>query len=421
MALDPSIILGYKSPDIMSGQERQGNALKLQQLIMGNQEAQMKMDATKQAMATAQKYRDFISQNPKANGEQLRAQGFVDEGYAADKFSTEQAKTQAEINDKQFKTSQEKFTFHAQGLKAVAESPDPINAANQFIQQSVMFGTMAPEIAQQLTAQMQGKTPEQIKQASMAMFQQALSAKEQMDLRDMKNVDNGGTNQVIMTDKLAGTVTPVYSTNKTQTPDSIANNQRMTQEGALNRGVTMRGQDITARGQNMTDARARASAAASGAKTSPAGKVTEGMRSAGEYAARMEAAETLLKKTTEQAPSIKEKITGFINEDLANGVRSNDRQKALQAQRDWVRAKLRKESGAAIGVDEMKNEIITYFPQINDGPDVIEQKMLARKQAIEGLKNSAGSGYVAPKTNKEQIIPEGKDAGTINKPTVSNW
>jgi len=129
-------------------------------------------------------------------------------------------------------------------------------------------------------------------------------------------------------------------------------------------------------------------------------KLTEGMRTAAEYAQRMAAAEMLLDNTVEQKPGILETIAGgtpFIgNETSANLARSPDRQKSLQAQRDWVRAKLRKESGAAIGVDEMKNEITTYFPQIGDSQEVVDQKKLARQQAVDGLIQSSGSAYKAP-------------------------
>jgi hypothetical protein len=162
--------------------------------------------------------------------------------------------------------------------------------------------------------------------------------------------------------------------------------------------ITARGQDLSRdtalRGQNLTDARAKE---AQNKKIAPNEKLTEGMRSTGQYAARMKAAEDLLGLTTEQAPGIGEKVMGALGETSANIARSPDRQKSLQAQRDWVRAKLRKESGAAIGVDEMNNEILTYFPQIGDSQDVIDQKKIARDQAVTGMIESSGGAYTAPK------------------------
>ena len=66
-------------------------------------------------------------------------------------------------------------------------------------------------------------------------------------------------------------------------------------------------------------------------------------------------------------------------------------QQYRQAQEDWVRAKLRKESGAAIGVDEMDREILTYFPQPGEtDKGILEQKRRARAVANEGMAKAAG-------------------------------
>jgi hypothetical protein len=69
---------------------------------------------------------------------------------------------------------------------------------------------------------------------------------------------------------------------------------------------------------------------------------------------------------------------------------SENRQRVLQAQQAWVRAKLRKESGAVIGADEMADEIKTFFPQYGDKPETIRQKALLRQQAESGLVVEAG-------------------------------
>jgi hypothetical protein len=209
-------------------------------------------------------------------------------------------------------------------------------------------------------------------------------------------------------------------------------------EAELNRGVTMRGQDITMRGQDMTDKRTREEGAANrgvqysaqnltkqrldfdrsggvaavnaknGTTTPKNEKLTEGMRNNAMYAQRMTAAEKLLEGTTEQKPGVMETIAGstpLVGSEIgANQFRSADRQKAVQAQRDWVRAKLRKESGAAIGVDEMNQEISTYFPQIGDSPEVIAQKKIAREQATQGLIQSSGSAYSPPAEPAKPIM-----------------
>lgn len=74
---------------------------------------------------------------------------------------------------------------------------------------------------------------------------------------------------------------------------------------------------------------------------------------------------------------------------------SPEGQKYHQAAMDWVRAKLRKESGAAIGKDEADKEYETYFPVYGDTAGVIEQKRQARAEANRAMRQSAG-GAMAP-------------------------
>lgn len=133
-------------------------------------------------------------------------------------------------------------------------------------------------------------------------------------------------------------------------------------------------------------------------------------KNAAGFATRMQEAEKLLSgdvnanipaiPVQSQKPGVLESGVGFFSETGANFLRKPERQMGLQAQRDWVRAKLRKESGATIGDQEMQKEIETYFPQIGDSPNVIKQKSDARQIAIQGMINSAG------RATKEQYLPK---------------
>lgn len=58
-------------------------------------------------------------------------------------------------------------------------------------------------------------------------------------------------------------------------------------------------------------------------------------------------------------------------------------QKLQQAQRDFVNAAMRRESGAAISQSEFDNANKQYFPQVGDSKGVIEQKTNARRVAME--------------------------------------
>lgn len=88
-------------------------------------------------------------------------------------------------------------------------------------------------------------------------------------------------------------------------------------------------------------------------------------------------------------------------------------QQYRQAQENWVRANLRKESGAVIGPEEMAREIVNYFKQPGDGPEVIEQKRQNRVILEQNMLREAGRAL------SEQKQPPAKEQKT--GPTVSNW
>jgi hypothetical protein len=83
----------------------------------------------------------------------------------------------------------------------------------------------------------------------------------------------------------------------------------------------------------------------------------------------------------------------LIGDYLRTQVTSPIQQQYRQAQENWVRANLRKESGAVIGSDEMADEIRTYFPQPGESAQVIQQKQLARQVTQDAMKTSAGALY----------------------------
>lgn len=78
---------------------------------------------------------------------------------------------------------------------------------------------------------------------------------------------------------------------------------------------------------------------------------------------------------------------------LGNLNLSEDQQKYKNAQEEWVRAKLRKESGAAIGEKEMRDEVTTYFPRPGDSPEVIKQKAQLRKVATDSMIKQTSGAY----------------------------
>jgi hypothetical protein len=87
--------------------------------------------------------------------------------------------------------------------------------------------------------------------------------------------------------------------------------------------------------------------------------------------------------------AVKQSMPGVLTP-LANSMLSADTQKAEQAQRDFVNAVLRKESGAAISESEFENARKQYFPQPGDSKEVQQQKYENRVREVEGLKAAVG-------------------------------
>lgn len=82
---------------------------------------------------------------------------------------------------------------------------------------------------------------------------------------------------------------------------------------------------------------------------------------------------------------------------IGNTVLPENAQMADQAQRDFVNAVLRQESGASISDAEFANAKRQYFPQPGDSKAVIKQKADNRAVAIQGFKNSAGNAAFTAK------------------------
>jgi hypothetical protein len=90
---------------------------------------------------------------------------------------------------------------------------------------------------------------------------------------------------------------------------------------------------------------------------------------------------------------------GFNRSSMLNAVQSalpaafqsNAAKQYEQAEKNFISAVLRNESGAAISAQEYASEGDKYFPRAGDTPEVIAQKELARNDAIKTLQLEAGN------------------------------
>ena len=101
---------------------------------------------------------------------------------------------------------------------------------------------------------------------------------------------------------------------------------------------------------------------------------------------------------------------------------TSKQQQYLSAAMDWIRAKLRRDSGAAIGVDEFRTEYETYFPVPGDTQAVVEQKRQFRDVVTKGMEDAAtgakiyqdavqkARGVKPPKVSKTPTLEELREA-----------
>ena len=94
-----------------------------------------------------------------------------------------------------------------------------------------------------------------------------------------------------------------------------------------------------------------------------------------------------------------------------------------QAQRDFINAVLRQESGAAIGQAEYESAARQYFPEPNDPPEVVAQKRAAREMQIRGFARQAGpagAGDIVSVYNTPYALPSKKEENPASQGRLGN-
>lgn len=144
----------------------------------------------------------------------------------------------------------------------------------------------------------------------------------------------------------------------------------------------------------------------------------EEKKSAG-YLIRMKDAqieiEALLGKEPQFDPSSKVEITRGI----LNWSRTPEMRKYKILATDWIRAKLRKESGAVIGEAEMADEYALYFPVFGDGPEEVKLKSGRRAIAEDSMKVSASRAWVPGISRSNPIMASETDPD--KRPPKGTW
>ncbi|EKT4106575.1 transglycosylase SLT domain-containing protein [Stenotrophomonas maltophilia] len=143
----------------------------------------------------------------------------------------------------------------------------------------------------------------------------------------------------------------------------------------------------------------------------PAGKTSEGERNAAGFYQRMAKAREEIDKLTgggynptnardrfgaaiDDTP-----LVGGILAPIGRAATSTEGQLYQQAAMNWIRANLRKESGAVIGPKEAADEYKNYFPVVGDTPELIKQKADFRRTLEAAMRSTAGGALPAPEAS----------------------
>lgn len=109
---------------------------------------------------------------------------------------------------------------------------------------------------------------------------------------------------------------------------------------------------------------------------------------------------------------------------IGNSLISKEMQQLDQAQRNFINAVLRRESGAVISDEEFANAEKQYFPRPGDSKETLAQKRKNRQDVMEGFARESGPQYKLPqagapepksepKITPEQAIEELKRRGKM--------
>lgn len=95
--------------------------------------------------------------------------------------------------------------------------------------------------------------------------------------------------------------------------------------------------------------------------------------------------------------------------------------KSKQAERNFINALLRRESGAAISSAEFESGELQYFPRVGDTPAVLAQKKQNRLQALQGMKAASGNAWdKVEQVPLEEVKPKGSSGTAYAAPTAPN-
>lgn len=119
---------------------------------------------------------------------------------------------------------------------------------------------------------------------------------------------------------------------------------------------------------------------------------TSAQQTVAEYAARIEQAEPTLESLESNIAGMNQ-LTYSATWDKPASFQSSEMQQYMQAARNFINAKLRRESGAVISPTEFSEARKQYLPQPGDSEETLKLKKQNRDLVFASLKKAAGNAY----------------------------
>ena len=438
MALDPRIIIDGTAQGLAiqqrNMQQMQALGGNLGELILGRRVSQMRQ------LKTPEEQQAFANNSlfsTKLN-EQLRVDQAAAVKAANDKlkFDAELAKTQAEtgkINFDSKKVGAETGTINIdnsvrllenanQALKVAAQTGDP-NAAKLALNNAYKAGSITPELYEQYSQQITSMStkPEVLKQFVQGIVlsgekdaMKYIQPDQNAMLSSETSIKTTGMNNA--TSKYVADTGAKTASNRLEFDKTVQEQKEARDNGEFE---TMQGSDgvtyaVYKSGPNAGKVEPLLlGSSGEPFKSQPKGSnaMTEQQSKDALFGGRMQEAHKIL--TELEAKDIKVPVINSIavGAKISNalpsilGGASVEQQQYIQAQRDFINAVLRKESGAVIADSEFENAQKQYFPQIGDSKDVIAQKARNRELAMNMIISGSGA------QGKEQIAKATANSG----------
>ncbi len=419
----PLVALQVRNPELADPAEMQAKAYNLRSLALQDQAAQ-------QARADDQAARAAFSANPTDNNARLSAlAGVSPAAYGAEaKRQADLAKSGAETRVKQLEAAHKANDLAGQAFSYVAKFPTLKNATDA-INWLTQNNVYTPEQGAQYLDQVQ-KNPGEIKNMADGAFRQALEVKDQ--LMKFEKQDIGGSAQVLATDPVTGEVKVVSTTKKTQSPDSIASNERIASEGRLNRANTLTVQDrITSRDKTQllqTDNGPVLVNKATG-ETRPV--TSEGQP----LAARAKEVPAAIKKAMFENNAALRKIDDALTaidaypqalggmNILGDTIRQRTDPEGIKARAlvaDIGSLKLHDRSGAAVTASETPR-LKPFIPTATDNPDTVRQKLELFKREYQALQEDMLAAYPSAAAQRRPTAKPTPAAAAIPNTNAQGW